>query len=687
MKRPRRSTTQKQVSYSEQVHSDEEQPAPAKKKNKVGGSKKSELVQVQMTEGEINQQAEQKENSGKGRQSKRTTVNVRVNDSSVKEQDECSMQMDSFDTGEDAQVDEEELNGQDDGYFAQKLSEIIPLEELVQNVITGQPKTYRQIYLLIKEIQGKELQPGTQLVKLKGYPNALKKKLFHTKSCHQCQNQHVYWQCPGFRENDSKPCQASFCLECLNNWYQGLLVEVCLKLGCPKCQEICNCRACLRKIKLDVLEFDPESQFQCRKRMEQFLVPNLMRSLCQEAQGLFWVVPPPTENQISEEKLNNQNIGQSQLESSMEIQCNEQGRDVDEKQIDVNGIDAQVMEEDVGTNQSGYNVDKELQGVGKDLLRNIRNVQDSDNVDEDLQHDSGDEVQQCITWMLETLENIPTIDFSNIKMCESKEAEIREMVDGKDEMNSIDFDTKLSLEVEENSNGKQDQNLQKNYDMSLEKQGFRITNGGSILQDWELKKWRDWIEAMKQLPLEIDEARALCDRCGTSLNLVSSICSKCEKEVCCGCLSKFGEEWYKCGFCGDGRLQWIRLVSDDVLDATLEFMESSKQVILGGGCGQSQAGMDWINSGRCRLVSNREEGQNHLLLQDFQEIQFESDCRQERLQEFQARWVLGEPLLVTGIVSKINWEPEARERSMRAMGNINLKSERVMSLSVLDCST
>ncbi|GMH40805.1 hypothetical protein BSKO_08709 [Bryopsis sp. KO-2023] len=74
--------------------------------------------------------------------------------------------------------------------------------------------------------------------------NTNKEKLYDkddnqiTKSCHICQGQHIYWSC-------GKGCRASYCARCVH--YSGMTVEEAISKGCPKCQDICVCKKCLRR--------------------------------------------------------------------------------------------------------------------------------------------------------------------------------------------------------------------------------------------------------------------------------------------------------------------------------------------------------------------------------------------------------------------------------------------------------
>eukprot|EP00803_Ostreobium_quekettii_P003371 evm.model.scf_1331.3 EVM.evm.TU.scf_1331.3 scf_1331:15894-28681(-) len=67
-----------------------------------------------------------------------------------------------------------------------------------------------------------------------------------SKSCHQCQSQHVPFQCMSGGSKRKRPCKASYCQRCLEIWYPTLSLEDAMKC-CPRCRAICNCKACLRQ--------------------------------------------------------------------------------------------------------------------------------------------------------------------------------------------------------------------------------------------------------------------------------------------------------------------------------------------------------------------------------------------------------------------------------------------------------
>ena len=44
----------------------------------------------------------------------------------------------------------------------------------------------------------------------------------YTTSCHQCQYQHVRWQCSGRGLAPGKACERSYCQRCVDTKYMGL---------------------------------------------------------------------------------------------------------------------------------------------------------------------------------------------------------------------------------------------------------------------------------------------------------------------------------------------------------------------------------------------------------------------------------------------------------------------------------
>ncbi|GMH32629.1 hypothetical protein BSKO_00463 [Bryopsis sp. KO-2023] len=92
--------------------------------------------------------------------------------------------------------------------------------------------------------QTKEYMLGMNLGKRKAYDEFGNQV---SKSCHQCQEQHIPFVCKSG-------------LTCLNSWYPGLTVRDSEK-RCPRCRKLCKCKACLRKSKsLKLLALPPEER-------------------------------------------------------------------------------------------------------------------------------------------------------------------------------------------------------------------------------------------------------------------------------------------------------------------------------------------------------------------------------------------------------------------------------------------
>ncbi|CAD7703305.1 unnamed protein product [Ostreobium quekettii] len=70
-----------------------------------------------------------------------------------------------------------------------------------------------------------------------------------SKSCHQCQYQHISYQCrsgASKTRHDMEPCKVSICNRCRRAWYTHMTIEDCME-ACPRCRGFCNCKQCLRK--------------------------------------------------------------------------------------------------------------------------------------------------------------------------------------------------------------------------------------------------------------------------------------------------------------------------------------------------------------------------------------------------------------------------------------------------------
>eukprot|EP00803_Ostreobium_quekettii_P008080 evm.model.scf_194.8 EVM.evm.TU.scf_194.8 scf_194:78016-96915(+) len=70
-----------------------------------------------------------------------------------------------------------------------------------------------------------------------------------SKSCHQCQYQHISYQCrsgASKTRHDMEPCKVSICNRCRRAWYPHMTIEDCME-ACPRCRGFCNCKQCLRK--------------------------------------------------------------------------------------------------------------------------------------------------------------------------------------------------------------------------------------------------------------------------------------------------------------------------------------------------------------------------------------------------------------------------------------------------------
>lgn len=64
-----------------------------------------------------------------------------------------------------------------------------------------------------------------------------------TKSCHFCQNQHVYVQCGA-----TPTCNKSYCRKCVEAHMPSLTYEQAWQ-ACPSCRSCCNCKVCMRKVR------------------------------------------------------------------------------------------------------------------------------------------------------------------------------------------------------------------------------------------------------------------------------------------------------------------------------------------------------------------------------------------------------------------------------------------------------
>ena len=64
-----------------------------------------------------------------------------------------------------------------------------------------------------------------------------------TKSCHCCQDQHIYVKCG----SEGSACMKSYCRGCVQLHYPGLTYEDVWR-ECPSCRKACNCKVCLRKV-------------------------------------------------------------------------------------------------------------------------------------------------------------------------------------------------------------------------------------------------------------------------------------------------------------------------------------------------------------------------------------------------------------------------------------------------------
>lgn len=77
-----------------------------------------------------------------------------------------------------------------------------------------------------------------------------------TKSCHFCQNQHVYVQCGA-----TPTCNKSYCRKCVEAHMPSLTYEQAWQ-ACPSCRSCCNCKVCMRKVRG---RFIHSNEFSCSR--------------------------------------------------------------------------------------------------------------------------------------------------------------------------------------------------------------------------------------------------------------------------------------------------------------------------------------------------------------------------------------------------------------------------------------
>eukprot|EP01025_Chloroclados_australasicus_P044889 TRINITY_DN4891_c0_g1_i8.p1 TRINITY_DN4891_c0_g1~~TRINITY_DN4891_c0_g1_i8.p1 ORF type:complete len:374 (-),score=31.02 TRINITY_DN4891_c0_g1_i8:3-1124(-) len=254
-------------------------------------------------------------------------------------------------------------------------------DDLKQTTITNKPKSYVEIYQRVVQVQSRDLKPGTVVKELKGYPNSLK-TYFGTKSCHQCQEQHIKWRCPKAADYEGGKYRDhySFCLYCLTTWYNRMTVEYCVEHGCPYCQGMCNCRRCLRTYVPEQLTFDDQQQQACQQYLLNFIAHFLIRVLVFEQQALQY------NTQLEEQLKLNEYNGMNQQNGINENYLNE-----------YNKPDLYLANgKDVVVSDTKYNGNLE---TDTDIAQ-----QQSDNID-DVNLGFDPEVAQCINHLLEAVDD------------------------------------------------------------------------------------------------------------------------------------------------------------------------------------------------------------------------------------------------------------------------------------------
>eukprot|EP01025_Chloroclados_australasicus_P044888 TRINITY_DN4891_c0_g1_i7.p1 TRINITY_DN4891_c0_g1~~TRINITY_DN4891_c0_g1_i7.p1 ORF type:complete len:1234 (-),score=179.46 TRINITY_DN4891_c0_g1_i7:43-3252(-) len=518
----------------------------------------------------------------------------------------------------------------------------------------------------------------------------------HLQEGTQVKEQHIKWRCPKAADYEGGKYRDhySFCLYCLTTWYNRMTVEYCVEHGCPYCQGMCNCRRCLRTYVPEQLTFDDQQQQACQQYLLNFIAHFLIRVLVFEQQALQY------NTQLEEQLKLNEYNGMNQQNGINENYLNE-----------YNKPDLYLANgKDVVVSDTKYNGNLE---TDTDIAQ-----QQSDNID-DVNLGFDPEVAQCINHLLEAVDDqSQSQENGSMSWHQIFGGSYEEAVNRSQEANfpsDLDGDMKTLLVaqgfqcINNNSGNQMEEDIvnslvNRQRDVVFEQNQLYPLLGerGCSMQDeiqdaLEHRKWEAWLEDAMKLREERDQSRALCDVCATSLNLLEGMCDSCGKELCPQCLMQISDNYClgQCPFCVEGRLTVTRLVNSQELGCLRkflnEFVDSYGQLNQQYGFNMSycmeKRDQNWVAEGRCREAAARSDGsQNQILLQDFEEIQLSHQSRDIRFAEFQSRWLLGEPVLVTGISSRQNWSPDALYRAMRDLGNANQNSDRELTTTVLDCN-